>query len=69
MDVCFNQILGILKKYWTDKDGTAGYDVARKVNSLITTEKLHEFKSDTTYKTIFATGPSKKERLQKYLTI
>lgn len=60
MDVCFNQILGILKKYWTDKDGTAGYDVARKVISLITTEKLHEFKSDTTYKTIFATGPSKR---------
>lgn len=60
MDVCFNQILGILKKYWTDKDGTAGYDVARKVTSLITTEKLHEFKSDTTYKTIFATGPSKR---------
>lgn len=60
MDVSFNQILGILKKYWTDKDGTAGYDVARKVISLITTEKLHEFKSDTTYKTIFATGPSKR---------
>ena len=60
MDVCFNQILGILKKYWSDKDGTAGYDVARKVISLITTEKLHEFKSDTTYKTIFATGPSKR---------
>lgn len=59
MDVCFNQILGILKKYWADKDGTAGYDVARKVISLITTEKLQEFKSDTTYKTIFATGPSK----------
>lgn len=60
MDVCFNQILGILKKYCTDKDGTAGYDVARKVISLITTEKLREFKSDTTYKTIFATGPSKR---------
>lgn len=60
MDVCFNQILGILKKYWTDKDGTAGYDVARKVISLITTEKMDEFKSDTTYKTIFATGPSKR---------
>lgn len=57
MDVTFGEILAVLKKYWTDKDGTAEHDVARKVVSLIT-EGLPEFKSDTTYKTIFNRGPS-----------
>ncbi|AWI39914.1 hypothetical protein [Lactiplantibacillus plantarum] len=68
MDVCVNQILGILKKYWADKDGIAKGDVARKVISLITTEKLHEFKSDTTYKKILKLV-HQKNRQPKYLTI
>lgn len=59
MDVSINQILKVLKKYWNDKDGTAGYDVARKVVSLIT-DGMPEYKSGTTYKTIFKDGPSHK---------
>lgn len=59
MILSFNCILQTLKKYWPNDGGMASENIARKVIELITKD-FSEFKSDTTYKTIFKKGPSKR---------
>ena len=60
MDATFSEILAVLKEYWPKKDGGAGHKVARTVVKLITNSDDVLKLSDTTYKTMFKSGPSEK---------